>query len=143
MVTEFGERIIGTRVYNDALYSEEHVDRDTPDDFFPGERTSEIEWNVETARRIGIDRPDQVVVPQGNHTLSGRYPFTNVIFFDQMVVGGRQLQCSVPGPALFENNGYALEQLYRAAVNSDDYVVDLVETDYKTGSVTIMVEKTA
>lgn len=136
------ERIIGTRVFKDVLYSEAHVDRATPDGFFPGERESEIEWNVETACRIGIDGPDQVVVPRGQLTLSGGYPFTNVVFFDQMIVRGRQFR-HVRGPPLFENNGYALEQLYRAAVNSDHYTVELVEADYETGSVTITVEERA
>lgn len=82
------ERIVGTQVFKDVLYSEAHVERVTPDGFFPGERASEIEWNVETARRIGINGPDQVVVPRGQLTLSGGYPFTNVVFFDQMVVRG-------------------------------------------------------
>jgi hypothetical protein len=136
------ERIVGTRVFNDVLYSEVHVDRATPDGFFPGERASEIEWNVETARRIGIDEPDQVVVPRGQLTLSGRYPFTTVVFFDQMVVRGRQLRHR-RGPPEFEHNGYALEQLYRAAADSDYYSVSLVKANYETGSVTITVEENA
>jgi hypothetical protein len=136
------ERIVGTRIFNDVLYSEVHIDRATPDGFFPGERASEIEWNVETVRRIGIDRPNQVVVPRGQLTLSGSYPFTAVVFFDQMVVRGRQFR-HVRGPPLFENNGYALEQLYRTAADSDHYSVEFVETDYETGSVTITVEERA
>jgi hypothetical protein len=74
-------------------------------------------------------------------TLSGSYPFTAVVFVDQMVVRGRQLR-HMRGPPLFEHNGYALEQLYRTAGNSDRYTVSLVETDYETGSVTITVEET-
>jgi hypothetical protein len=136
------DRIVGTQVFKVVLYSEEHVERATPDGFFPGERASEIEWNVKTARRIGIDGPDQVVVPRGQLTLSGGYPFTTVVFFDQMIVRGRQFR-HVRGPPLFENNGYALEQLYRAAADSDHYTVSLAETNYKTGSVTITVEEIA
>jgi hypothetical protein len=136
------ERIVGTRMFRDVLYSEAHVDRATPDGFFPGERISEIEWNVKTARRIGIDEPDRVVVPRGQLTLSGSYPFTTVVYFDQMIVRGRLLRHR-RGPPLFEHNGYALEQLYRAAVDSDQYAVELIEADYETGSVTITVEKTA
>lgn len=140
-ISEYLERIVGTRVFEDVLYSEAHVDRTTPDGFFPGERTSEIEQNVANARRIGIDKSDQVVVPRGQLTLSGGYPFTNVIFFDQMVVRGRQLRHR-RGPPEFEHNGYALEQLYRAAADSYHYSVSLVETNYETGAVTILVKET-
>jgi hypothetical protein len=142
MITGVGEQIVGTRVFNDVLYSEKYVERVTPDGLFPGERASEIEWNVETARRIGIDGPDQVLVPRGSMTLSGSYPFTSIVFFDQMIVRGRQLR-HMCGPPEFEHNGYALEQLYRAAVDSDHYAVSLVEADYETGCVTITVEESA
>jgi hypothetical protein len=136
------ERIVGTRVFNDVLYSEAYVDGFTPDGLFPGERAFEIEQNVTTARSIGIDEPEQVLVPRGSMTLTGSYPFTSVVFVDQMIVRGRQLR-QRRGPPLFEHNGYALEQLYQAAADSNHYTVSLVETDYETGSVTITVEKAA
>lgn len=136
------ERIVGTRVFDDVLYSESYVDSATPDGLFPGERAFEIEQNVKTARSIGIDGPDQVLVPRGSMTLTGNDSFTAVVFFDQMVVRGRQLHHR-RGPPEFENNGYALEQLYRAAIDSGHYSVSLVKTDYETGSVTITVEETA
>ena len=136
------ERIVGRRVFTDVLYSEAYVERATPDGLFPGERAYEIEQNVKTARSIGIDGPDQVLVPRGSMTLTGNDPFTTVVFFDQMVVRGRQLRY-MRGPPRFENNGYALEQLYHAAADSDYYSLSLVETDYETGSVTIAVEETA
>jgi hypothetical protein len=138
------DRIVGTRVFRDVLYSKAHVDRVTPDGLFSSDRAHEIKQNVTTARSIGIDRPNQVLVPQGTITLIAKNsdPFTSVVFFDQMVVRGRQLR-QRRGPPLFEHNGYALEQLYQAAADSDHYTVSLVETDYETGSVTITVEKAA
>ena len=135
------ERIVGTRVFSDVLYSEAYVERAMPDGFFDGERGSEIEQNVETARSIGIDGPEQVLVPRGSMTLTGSYPFTAVVFFDQMVVRGPQLR-HMRGPSEFENNGYALEQLYRAADDSPHIEVEFVDADYETGSVTITVETT-
>jgi hypothetical protein len=134
------ERIVGTRVFNDVLYSEAYVERATSDGLFPGERAYEIEQNVTTARSIGIDGPEQVLVPRGYMTLSGSYPFTAVVFVDQMVVRGRQLRHR-RGPPMFEHNGYALEQLYRAAIDSEHYSVELVETDYEMGCVTVSVEE--
>ena len=44
------DRVVGTRVFEDVLYSESHLDRVTPGGLFPGERALEIEQNVETAR---------------------------------------------------------------------------------------------
>jgi hypothetical protein len=136
------ERIVRRRTFSDVLYSEAYVERTTADGLFPGERAFEIEENVTTARSIGIDGPDQVLVPRGEMTPTGRDLFTAVVFFDQMVVRGRLLRHR-RGPPLFEHNGYALEQLYHAAVDSDQYSVSLDETDYETGSVTITVEETA
>jgi hypothetical protein len=69
-----------------VLYSEAYVDRTTPDGLFPGEWAFEIEQNVKTARRIGIDWADQVLVPRGHITLTGSNPLTTVVFFNQMVV---------------------------------------------------------
>ena len=58
-----------------------------------------------------------------------------------MVVRGRQLR-HTRGRPQFANDGYALEQLYRAAVDSPHFAVEFVEADYETGSVTITVETT-
>ena len=132
---------VGTSVFNNVLYSEAYLERVIPVGLFPGERALKIEQNVETARSIGIDEPDQVPVPRGPVTLTGGYPFHAVVFFDQMVVRGRQLR-HARGPPQFANDGYALEQLYRAADDSPHFAVEFVDADYETGSVTITVELT-
>lgn len=48
------EPILGTHTYEDVLYSEQRVDRDIPEGYFPGDRSHEIEENVKNAQRIGV-----------------------------------------------------------------------------------------
>ena len=74
-------------------------------------------------------------------TLTGGYPFTAVVFFDQMVARGRQLRHMRERPQ-FANDGYALEHLYRAVVDSPHFEGEFVEADYETGNVPITVETT-
>lgn len=133
--------IRGTRTFENVLYSEEHAERNVPINVITGEKARQIEGSVERAKAFVSDDPRRVAVPEGTgpmiETQSALYIST--VFYDSKVVRGNIVRKDEYGQLVYENDGYDLEWTYRAAVQSDDYVVELVEADYESGDVTIRV----
>ncbi|EMA43575.1 MULTISPECIES: hypothetical protein [Halococcus] len=139
------EAILGTRTFESVLFSEEHAERTVPVDARTGERTRQIEDSVERAEAFVADDPRRVAVPQRTEAMveTQSAPYVSTIFYDSKVVRGKITDKGEYGRPTFANNGHDLEWTYRAATQSDQYDVELVEADYETGDVTITVEEVA
>jgi hypothetical protein len=136
------EAILGTRTFERVLYSEAHAERTVPVDVLTDERAREIAGSVESAQAFVADDPRRVAVPQGTEAMieSHSAPYVSTVFYDGKVVRGKIVGTGEYGRPEYANDGHALEWTYRAAVQSDAYVVELVDADYETGNVTIHVE---
>ena len=139
------EAILGTRTFESVLFSKEHAERTVPVDVRTGERTRTIEGSVERAKGFVADDPRRVAVPQRTEAMieSQSAPYVSTVFYDAKVVRGAIVGKGEYGRPEFANDGYELEWTYRAAARSDHYDVELAETDYETGDVTITVEEVA
>ncbi|WP_233553944.1 hypothetical protein [Halococcus sp. IIIV-5B] len=136
------DAILGTKTYEDVLFSEEHAERVVPVDARTGNRTRVIEGAVEKAKEFVADDSRRVAVPQSTEATieTGSAPYLSVVFYDSKVVRGK-IESDSYGEPSYENDGYGLEWTYRAATKSDEYDVEFVEADYETGNVTIRVEE--
>ena len=138
---EGGEAILGTKTYEDVLFSEEHADRRYPEGSLPGDRQHEISEIVASARQFGSNEPYEVVAGGSGPITPGEHlPFRTVPYWDLQIVRGRLL-AHKRGPPQWMYDGYVRQCAYEAAIQSPNYHVELVEADYETGDVTIRVEE--
>lgn len=137
------EAIRGSRTFESVLYSEEHAERTVPVNVLTGEQTRQITGSVERAKSFVADDPRRVAAPTSTETIieTQSAPYVSTVFYDSKVVRGKIVGKDEYGRPEFKNDGYDLEWTYRAAVRSDAYEVQLVETNYKTGNVSIRVEE--
>lgn len=137
------DAIQGTRMFENVLFSEAHAERTVPVHALTGERTRCIEGAVERAKAFVEDDPRRVAVPQSTEAMieTQSAPYVSTVFYDSKVVRGPIVGKDEYGQPAYENDGYALEWTYRAAVQSDTYTVEFVEAEYESGDVTITVEE--
>lgn len=140
--------ILGTRTFENVLYSRENATDHVPVDVRTGKptvgvSTEEIakDFAEESTREDGHQR---VAVPQSTEAMveTRNAPYVSTVFYGGKVVRGKLVGRDDLGQPEYANDGHALEWTYRAAVQSDAYEVQLVAADYQTGDVTIRVVTT-
>lgn len=133
------DAIQGTRTYENVLYSKQHAERTVPVNVLTGKRTRQIEGSVKRAKAFVVDDPRWVAVPQSTGVMieAQSAPYVSTVFYDSKVVRGQIVDEDDYGQPKYQNDGYAFEWTYRAAVQSSHFEVQLVEADYETGNVTI------
>ena len=141
--------ILGTRTFEDALYSVDEADRKVPVDALTGEKSRPISpvakarrFAEETTRDGGYPR---VAVTRRTESMAetGGKPYISTVFFDSKVVRGRVVGRDDFGMPEYENDGRALEKAYRAAaIDSENHAVVMEEADYESGTVTITTRRT-
>lgn len=146
---ELGEKdILGTRTFEDTLYSVNRAEKQAPVDVLKDEKACSIP-SVEYARSFAerstrddghayvaiVQSTEQIVESQSN-------PLMATVCYDSKVVSGPVVGRDDVGLPEYKYDGYALEQTYRAAAHeSDSHEVFMEEADYETGSVTITVHR--
>jgi hypothetical protein len=141
------EAILGTHTYEGVLYSVEAAEENVPVNVLTGEQSVEVR-SVEKARAFAEDSTREgghprVAVPQSTAAMieTDSAPYVSTVCYDKKVVRGRQTGTDEHGLPEFEYDGYTRMQGYRAAARSEHFDVALDEADYRTGAVTLTVER--
>ena len=141
------EAILGTRTFENVLYSRENAHNRIPVDVRTSEKTigvSPVEkaqaFAEESTREDGHQR---VAVPQSTEAMieTRSAPYVSTVFYSGKVVRGTVVGKDEYGRPEYANDGHALEWTYSAAGQSDSYEVELAKAEYETGDVTIHVEE--
>jgi len=124
---EFGpDAVLGTRTFHDVLFTD---DTETPVNVLAGETPAHSQATVEEAKAFAasIDtNTPQIALPASVETQveTQSKPYTSAAFFQFKATGSLELH-----------------RAYHAAYDSDAFSVDF-KTDYESGNLTIIVERT-